>query len=207
MEPTAISDPDLFGTDLEAAAALLEGAGWSETDAEGYRTRDGERLTVRFPVSTNQSVAAEQSLFQQIQANAAQVGFEVILEPMDLGSWYAALGANEYEAVSAPYTKVGPDVLRILYHSDSIEPAPSGYFANHAQLDDPALDALLDEASATQDEATRADLMAQAQEIVLASYSILPLYDQQNHFLVRGAEGVTAAGGVSTPSFATATLG
>ncbi|PFG20191.1 ABC transporter substrate-binding protein [Serinibacter salmoneus] len=207
VEPTAISDPDLFGTDLEAAAALLDEAGWSETDAEGYRTRDGERLTVRFPVSTNQSVAAEQSLFQQIQANAAQVGFEVILEPMDLGSWYAALGANEYEAVSAPYTKVGPDVLRILYHSDSIEPAPSGYFANHAQLDDPALDALLEEASATQDEAARADLMAQAQEIVLASYSILPLYDQQNHFLVRGAQGVTAAGGVSTPSFASATLG
>jgi peptide/nickel transport system substrate-binding protein len=205
-EPVAVSDPDLFTTDADAAAALLDEAGWTETDAAGVRSKDGQRLTVRFPVSTNQSVAAEQSLFEQIQANAAAVGFDVVLTPMDLSSWYGALAANEYEAVSAPYTKVGPDVLRILYHSDGIVPAPSGYFANHAQLSDADLDALLDAASSTSDADARADLYAQAQQTILESFSVLPLYDQQNHFLTRGVTGVRTLGTVATPTFVDAQL-
>ncbi|MCC4907113.1 ABC transporter substrate-binding protein [Microbacterium sp. cx-59] len=205
-EPVGISDPDLFTTDAAKAASLLDEAGWTAKDADGVRTKDGQRLTVRFPVSTNQSVAAEQSLFEQIQANAAGVGFDVVLTPMDLSSWYGALAANEYEAVSAPYTKVGPDVLRILYDSDGITPAPSGYFANHAQLSDPSLDQLLDAASSASDAAERADLYAQAQQIILESYAILPLYDQQNHFLTRGVTGVRTLGTVATPTFVDAQL-
>uniref|UniRef100_UPI003F4F4652 ABC transporter substrate-binding protein n=1 Tax=Agrococcus chionoecetis TaxID=3153752 RepID=UPI003F4F4652 len=205
-EPLAHEDPTLFTTDVDAANDLLDDAGWTERDTDGVRMRDGERLTVRFPVSTNQSVAAEQSLFEQIQANAAGVGFDVQLAPLDLSAWYGALGENAYEAVSAPYTKVGPDVLRILYHSSGIVPAPSGYFANHAQLSDPALDALLDEAAATVDEADRADLYTQAQQMILESFTVLPLYDQQNHFLVSGAEGVRVLGTVATPTFIDARL-
>jgi peptide/nickel transport system substrate-binding protein len=206
VEPTAYSDPDLFGTDVDAANALLDEAGWTGRDSAGYRTKDGQRLTVRMPVSTNQSVAAEQSLFEQIQANAAVVGFDVILEPVDLSSWYGALAAHEYEAVSAPYTKVGPDVLRVLYHSDGTIPAPSGYFANNAQLKDPELDAILEQASATLDEAQRTKLYAEAQQRILESYTVLPLYDQQNHFLVNGVEGVTTLGTVATPTFVNARI-
>ncbi|WP_313555278.1 ABC transporter substrate-binding protein [Miniimonas arenae] len=206
VEPLAYSDPDLFTTDVEAANALLDQAGWTTRDADGVRTKDGNRLTVRMPVSTNQSVAAEQSLFEQIQANVAGVGFELVLEPMDLGAWYTALGNKEYEAVSAPYTKVGPDVLRILYHSDGTVPAPSGYFANHAFVRDAELDGWLDEAASTQDDDRRAELVQQAQQRVLEGFYILPLYDQQNHFLVRGATGVDVLHTVSTPTFVDASL-
>jgi len=200
-EPMAVSDDSLFGTDPAAADDLLDEAGWTERDAEGYRTKDGQRLTVRFPVSTNQSVAAEQSLFEQVQANAKAVGFEVVITPLDLSGWYEALGANEYEIVSAPYTKVGPDVLRILYHSDGIVPAPSGYFANHAQVSDPALDEILDRAAEVTDPTERAELYAQAQQTVLDGFFILPLYDQQNHYLTRGVEGVRTLHTVGTPTF------
>lgn len=200
-EPMAVSDESLFGTDVDAANTLLDEAGWTERDADGYRTKAGQRLTLRFPVSTNQSVAAEQSLFEQIQANTKAVGFEVVITPLDLSGWYEALGANEYEIVSAPYTKVGPDVLRILYHSSGIVPAPSGYFANHAQVADPALDELLDRAVETTDQTERADLYAQAQQTVLDGFFILPLYDQQNHFLTRGVDGVRTLHTVGTPTF------
>lgn len=205
-EPMGISDESLFATDPERANELLDDAGWTERDDDDVRIKDGQRLTVRFPVSTNQSVAAEQSLFEQLQANLAQVGFDVELTPVDLSTWYGMLGANEYEAVSAPYTRVGAEVLRVLYHSDAIVPAPSGYFANHAQLADPELDALLDQASATQDEDARAELYAQAQQRVLESFTILPLYDQQNHFLTRGVTGVTTLGTVATPTFVDARI-
>src|SRR5690625_4209903 len=192
VEPAAYSDPALFGTDPEAAEALLDDAGWDQRDAEGYRVKDGQRLTVRFPVSTNQSVAAERSLFEQIQANTKAVGFDVVLTPLDLSAWYGALEAPAsgeeytYEAVSAPYTKVGPDVLRILYHSSGTVPAPSGYFANHAQVVDEEVDELLEQAAQITDPDERSEIYAEVQRRILQGYYILPLYDQQNHFLTRG---------------------
>ena len=205
-EPLALSDDDLFRTDVDEANELLDAAGWTQKDDDGVRMKDGERLTVRFPVSTNQSTAAEQSLFEQIQANTAAVGFDVELQPTDLSTWYGALAAHEYEAVSAPYTTVGPDVLRILYHSDGTVPAPSGYFANNAQLKDDELDQLLNDALATTDPEERGALYTDAQRIVLDSLTVLPLYDQQNHFLTNGVEGVTNLHTISTPTFVNATL-
>lgn len=207
VEPLGLSEPDLFTVDTDAAATLLDEAGWAERDADGYRVKDGERLTLDFPVSTNQSIPAEQSLFEQIQADAKAAGFEVRLHPLDLSSWYGALAENDYNLVSAPYTKVGPDVLRILYHSASIEPAPSGYFANLAQVDDPALDDLLTRASSTSNPDDRKSLYEQAQRIILEGYYILPLYDQQNHFLYSTTvQGLRAMPTVSTPTFTEAWL-
>ncbi|WP_248704599.1 ABC transporter substrate-binding protein [Curtobacterium sp. MWU13-2055] len=202
-EPLAYSEKSRFDYSPSKAKQLLDDAGW-KVGSDGIRVKDGQQLTVTFPVSTNQSVPAERSLFQQIQASEKAVGFKVVLDELDLSSWYAALAANEYDVVSAPYTKVGPDVLRILYDSASIEPAPSGYFANLAQLDDPALDTLLEQAARTSDADERADLYEQAQKTILASDTVLPLYDQQNHFLVRSAVHGIQTTSVSTPWFGTA---
>jgi peptide/nickel transport system substrate-binding protein len=202
VEKFGISAPEHFEVDLDTANDLLDAAGWTERDSDGYRTKDGVRLSLEFPVSTNQSIPAEQSLFEQIQATTKEAGFEVKLSPLDLSSWYGALFANDYNLVSAPYTKVGPDVLRILYHSASIVPAPSGYFANLAQLSDPTLDELLTRAGQVSEPEERGDLYEQAQQIVLGGHYVLPLYDQQNHFLYGDAvKGIRALPTVSAPTF------
>ncbi|CAN5229518.1 ABC transporter substrate-binding protein [soil metagenome] len=201
VEKAGFSDPSLFDYDQKAAARLLDEAGWSTKNADGYRTKGGAVLEVSFPVSTNQSIPAEQSLFEQLQATAKQAGFKVDLEPLDLSSWYGALGKNQYNLVSAPYTKVGPDVLRILFDSAGTTPAPSGYFANHSQVKDPALDALLEKAAVSSDAAERLSLYKRAQQIVLKGFYILPLYDQQNHYLHRSlVKGLRAMPTVSTPT-------
>lgn len=206
-EPAAYSDPSAFAFDPDHAGDLLDDAGWTKLDADGYRTKDGTRLSLTFPVSTAQSIPAEQSLFDQIAAGARDLGIEINIELMDLSSWYEALGAHEYDLVSAPYTKVGPDVLRILYHSSGIEPAPSGYFANHSHVDLPELDEALDQASASQDDGERRDLYQQAQEIILSGHYIVPLYDQLNTFLISpDITGVRAMPTLSTPSFVDASF-
>lgn len=183
VEPLGYSDESLFTQDVEQANELLDDAGWTERDDDDVRMKDGERLEIVMPVSTNQSVPAEQSLFEQFQSQSAEVGFDMQINLLDLSSWYAALGEHNYDLVSAPYTKVGPSVLRILYHSDSIEPAPSGYFANNAQVNIPELDETLVQAEETTDDDERAELYEQAQQTVLEDHYVLPLYDQQNHFL------------------------
>jgi len=202
VEPLGISEEQLFTPDAAKAEQLLDEAGWTERDAEGYRVKDGKRLSVVFPVSTNQSVPAEQSLFEQMQASAKKAGFEVKINLLDLSSWYGALAEHQYNLVSAPYTKVGPSVLRILYHSASTVPAPSGYFANNAQVKNDKLDQLLTEAEQTNDTAEREQLYKQAQQLVLEGYYVLPLYDQQNHFLYgKDVKGMGATTAVSSPIY------
>ncbi|MCW4465571.1 ABC transporter substrate-binding protein [Glutamicibacter sp. MNS18] len=202
VEPLGIAQEQLFSPDAAKAAQLLDDAGWGERDAEGYRVKDGQRLSLDFPVSTNQSVPAEQSLFEQIQASAKEAGFEVRIQLLDLSSWYGALAEHKYNMVSAPYTKVGPSVLQVIFHSDSTTPAPSGYFANNAQVTDDELDDLLTRAGQTNDAAEREQLYAQAQRIVLEGHYVLPLYDQQNHFLYgKDVAGMGATTAVSSPIY------
>ena len=93
-------------------------------------------------------------------------------------------------------------MLRILYHSDGITPAPSGYFANLSQVNDPELDALLTKASQISEAKQREFLYTEAQNRILGGFYILPLYDQQNHFLLGSdVEGMRALPTVSTPTF------
>lgn len=201
-EPLAYSDKSLFSHDPVKAGEMLDNAGWKERDADGYRVKDGTRLSLAFPVSTSQSIPAEQSIFEQMQATAKESGIEIKINLLDLSSWYGQLATNDYNLVSAPYTKVGPSVLSILFHSDSTIPAPSGYFANLSQVKNPDLDALLDAAGATKDEAERKDLYTQAQKLVLDGHYLLPLYDQQNHFLYsEKLKNVGATSAVATPLF------
>ena len=200
VEPLGIESPDAYKYDLERANTLLDEAGWTERNSEGVRSKDGNPLTLRFPITGAQSTQAEQALFEQIQASAAEAGFDVQISLLDLGAWYGALGAHEYELVSAPYTKIGPDVLRFLFHSDATVPAPSGYFANHAMIKNPELDALLDTVGSEQDPTKRAAAANQAQQIIANQQVILPIYDQQNHFLYRAdLNSFRALPTVSTP--------
>src|SRR5699024_9509150 len=104
--------------------------------------------------------------------------------------------------VSAPYTKVGPSVLGILYYSDSIEPAPSGYFANNAQVSDSELDELLDQAEQTTDNTERADLYDQARQKILENYYVLRLYNQQNIFLYAfDVKGMGDTSAIAAPDY------
>ena len=200
VEPLGLQSPDAYEFDLDRANALLDEAGWTERNSEGIRTKDGAPLTLRFPVTGAQSTQAEQALFEQIQASTAEAGFDVQISLLDLGAWYGALGAHEYELVSAPYTKIGPDVLRFLFHSDATVPAPSGYFANHAMIKNPELDTLLETVGTAQDPALRTEAATQAQQLIADQQIILPIYDQQNHFLYRAdLEGFRALPTVSTP--------
>lgn len=197
--PHGSSHDDAFVFDQDRADDLLDEAGWV-LGSDGVRTKDGERLTVRIPVSTNQSIPAEQSLLEQIQAQAGQVGFEVTLEPMDLASWYAAAGAWEFDAITAPYGKSSPDVMRIIFHSDGIEPAPSGYHANNINVRNAELDSLLERAN--QDAAERGELYAQAQQIIIDGAYVLPLYDWQTRVLYRDdVEGLRLETNLSAPWF------
>lgn len=178
---------DVLAVDTDRANQLLDEAGYTERNADGIRVKDGQPLTVSFPLSTNQSIPAEISLVEQIAASAAEVGFDVQIEQQDISSWYASSGEWDFDAIIAPYSKSSADVLRIVYHSDGNTPAPSGYHANNTGLADPEIDAKLDEAGSTTDEARRSELYAEVQAYLVENYYVVPLYDQTVQFAYRDA--------------------
>lgn len=199
--------PEAFDYDPDRANALLDDAGWTERNADGIRMKDGETLTVRFPISTNQSIPAEISLVEQIASGAGDVGFNVQIEPLDISSWYQRAGEWSFEAIIAPYSKDSADVLRIVYHSSGNIPAPSGYHANNTGLEIPELDEILEEAGQSHDPEKREQLYEKAQEMIIDTHAVIPLYDQTGMFARSAAlEGFTLRTNLYIPDFTEAKI-
>lgn len=87
-----------------------------------------------------------------IAQELADVGIDVEVVPLELGTLLARLGAGDFELATLQMPEVTePNVLRVFMHSTSIPPAG----ANRARLRDPEIDRLLDEGDAVNDPAER----------------------------------------------------
>lgn len=68
----AVTAPDY---DLEGAKAILEEAGWTDTDGDGYVDKDGQKLTVRW--LTYPGRLEQPKLAEYAQATLKDIGIEV----------------------------------------------------------------------------------------------------------------------------------
>lgn len=177
--------------DPARAARLLDEAGWTGRDAEGYRTRDGKRLRVVTLVG-NRTSPSEQTLWEQVQATARAVGIEVVLEQMSDAQVTARQAAWDYDIRLGYWNTNTPDVLRIIFGSAFIQPAGvGGYHQNSAGYSDARFDALMDQALATQDPAIRRELYRQAQARIASEYLELTTYPQSTRLgIYKTAHGV-----------------
>lgn len=130
---TLYYDPSVashWGFDLNRANRLLDEAGWSAKDAQGYRAKDGKRLTVRFVYASTNVEAADVALFQAVQYQVKQVGFDLLLDPVDAGIFSARTASNDYDIASNYFVRPEPDILRTVFHSAYIPPQGN----NHARV-------------------------------------------------------------------------
>ncbi|MDF2443694.1 MAG: peptide/nickel transport system substrate-binding protein, partial [Subtercola sp.] len=190
-----------YSYDPDKAAKLLDEAGWSAKGADGIRMKDGTRLIVVIPIAA--TVPLAQAVYEQIQATAKAVGFDVQLQPKDTAAWWTQNYNWDYDAIGIYYTKNSADVLRITYASAGNNAATVGaYHSNNTHLADPVFDDLVNRAAATTDDATRADLYKKAQQIIVDGYYTLPIYDQQTRLGLRAdVEGFRFLPSLSMPSF------
>ncbi|MEV5408882.1 ABC transporter substrate-binding protein [Thermopolyspora sp. NPDC052614] len=181
-------DPSLektYGGDAAKANALLDQAGWTGRDAEGYRTKDGKRLTVRSVDAAPFVRDRRDILAQAIQAQVKQsAGIDFQVKIVDQGTAQKAADDNEYEIFenSRGDTDAGAALNLILPRKGAI---------NRTRFTDPDLDKWLAEASASSDAAKRKELYAKVQQAVVAEHAIVfPIYvpaDQiAAHSSVRG---------------------
>ncbi|WP_050568475.1 ABC transporter substrate-binding protein [Dickeya chrysanthemi] len=125
----------LGGFDLKKANQLLDEAGWKTQDAEGYRTKDGKRLTVHFVYSTGSSEAAEITLFQAVQFQVKKAGIDIQLNPVDSGGFTSRTNDNDYDIASNYFVRAEPDILRTVFDSNYIPPNGNNFTRTHL-LDD-----------------------------------------------------------------------
>ncbi|NUO98993.1 MAG: ABC transporter substrate-binding protein [Nonomuraea sp.] len=162
---------DSFGGDTDQANALLDAAGWKQRDAEGFRVKDGARLTVRTVASAPFVRDRRDILAQAIQAQVKQsAGIDFQVRIVDQGTAQKALDDNEYEIFenSRGDADVGAALNLILPGKGAI---------NRTHFADPRVDRWLAEASATSDQAKRKALYAKVQQVVVKEKAILfPIY-------------------------------
>lgn len=166
-----------YGYDRDEAERLLDEAGWTGRDADGYRTKNGERLTLVHPVV--KSVVREQRdvLADQLQAAAKEVGIEVENRTTDLGGFLALIGPGTgYDLGDMSWQRASPDALRTLFGSANIATPEIGFGTNLGRYRNAAVDSYLDGALATADAKQRTDLYAKAQRQVTDDAVVFPVY-------------------------------
>src|SRR4051812_5402150 len=78
-----------YDYDPKKAAALLDAAGWKDTDGDGIREKDGTPLTVRLPYGAGSIINADgAAILQGVKEQAAKVGFDVKLIPSPISEYF-----------------------------------------------------------------------------------------------------------------------
>ncbi|MCU5772273.1 ABC transporter substrate-binding protein [Erwiniaceae bacterium BAC15a-03b] len=158
-----------WGFDLHKANRLLDEAGWSAKDDAGFRTKDGKRLTVNFTYSSTSVEAADVALFQAVQYQVKQAGFELKLDPVDSGLFASRSSDNNYDIISNYFVRPEPDILRTVFHSSYIPPNGNNYVRVSS------LDSKLEQAVGA-DDAQRNTLYQQIQREVIEQAYVVPIY-------------------------------
>ncbi|MEM8868936.1 MAG: peptide ABC transporter substrate-binding protein [Pseudomonadota bacterium] len=167
--------------DLEGAKALLDGAGW-EMGGDGVRTKDGVRLSVLYQTSTNSVRQGTQSLIKQWWN---ELGVEVELRNIDASVFFGGDPASpdtfqkfyaDIEMYTNNFSGADPEAYMANWRCSEI-PGPSTQWqgSNIQRFCDPEYDALVTEMAQTADLEERGRLAKAMNDMIMESYSIIPL--------------------------------
>jgi peptide/nickel transport system substrate-binding protein len=190
--------------DVEKAARLLDEAGWTGRDLQGFRTRNGNRLSAEVLITDS---ATPSPLVCAIQADLKKIGFDLAIVQLPAGILTQRRNTNSYKILSSGVWHTNtPDALYINFHSSRI-PSKGRSGQNTARLDDVLLDDLLERARQTGDPSVLRDLYSRAQRRLIELVPALPAYE--NHSLVAYkafVKGIVFDTSHETPFFTTVWL-
>lgn len=167
---------DLFAYDPERSEALLDEAGWTERDAEGYRTKDGERLTLKTYIDVFDNTA--RTLFQAIQAQLTEVGIHLDINETDYSSYNAEAWADPEVAV----LRTGwpnPDPAIDLYN----QYRPGGWNVLNLEESDPTLEDLLTTALTAPSQEAEVEALHAAEDYLLEQAYAIPLLNDSQVYV------------------------
>lgn len=160
--------------DPEAAADLLEEAGWVE-GADGVRAKDGQRLELDFPYFFDGPVV------ELLQQAYAELGIRLNISQVTTADFLTAIQDGAFDATVGNLTRADIDVLRSTLSSAG---------ANWYGFADAELQSLLEAQAAEPDPDARVEIANEIQEVILDNAYVVPLHALAQGYAVR--DGVNA---------------
>lgn len=161
-----------YNYDPEKAAALLEEAGWVDTNGDGIREKDGQNLTLRMIMFDSASNA---ELAEFAQALFTQMGFEATLDVSAYDAFAEAVAQGEFNTAEMNWTALDPSVVVYnMLHSSQV--TGGGQF-NRSHASSEELDALIDAGMVTTDTEERAKIYSEIQLYTMENALVIPIYD------------------------------
>lgn len=160
-----------WGNKVAEANALLDEAGWTGRDAEGFRTKDGQRL--RIEVGYPQPFVRDNRdlLIQSIQAAVKKnLGFDLDLRITTGGQW-------NKERLEGNWS-IYPNTLNPSDTALSLRDVlgSTGFYSGVKGKTDPVITGLIDKARATSDLAARRTILHEIQQRAVDQAYIVPLF-------------------------------
>ncbi|WP_417244735.1 peptide ABC transporter substrate-binding protein [Celeribacter sp.] len=171
--------------DIEGAKAVLEEAGWVDSDGDGIREKDGKKLSLLFQSSTN---AIRQDFQAIIKQWWGEIGVETELRNIDASVFFGGDAGSP-----DTFQKFYADVEMYANNFDGTD--PEAYMANWECKQAPRpetqwqgnnmprfcsdeYDALVAEMAKTGDINKRAELAKAMNDMLMQEYAIIPLVDR-----------------------------
>lgn len=162
---------DKLAYDPQGAERLLDAAGWHK-GADGYRSKDGKRLSLSYNIQ-----GAETAGDVLIQDQLRQIGIELKLAVVTRAEWVTTNSQGNYDLTSTYMTRADPIILQTILDPRT---ANSSTLATNL-YEPPTLErakALFDAGiTATQAE-QRAEAYGQLQDLLVDEASAFPIYER-----------------------------
>ncbi len=182
----ASENTECLTQDLEGAKALLEEAGWTDSDGDGVRDKDGKKLALLYQSSTN---AVRQDFQALIKDWWNQIGIEVELRNLDASVFFGGDPGSpdtfqkfyaDVEMYANNFDGTDPQAYLASYRCGN-EPKPSSQWQgeNINRFCNAEYDTLLDELSRTGELEKRGEIAKRLNEIITKdTMTIVPLVDR-----------------------------
>ena len=188
--------PDLYAStandscltqDIEGANAVLDEAGWVDSNGNGIRDKDGVELSLLFQTSTN---AVRQDTQALIKDWWGRIGVETELRNIDASVFFGSDPGSpdtfqkfyaDVEMYTNNFAGVDPEAYMANWRcADIPSPATQWQGNNMQRFCDPEYDALVKTMANTADLETRGELARKMNDMLVQSYSIIPLIHRGN---------------------------
>ncbi len=185
-EMFASDNTECLKQDMEGAKALLDEAGWKDSDGDGIRDKDGKKLKLLYQTSVNPVRQDFQAVIKQWWN---ELGVEVELKQVDGGVFFGGDAGSpdtfqkfysDVEMYANNFDGTDPEPYLAQYTCDKA-PSPESQWQgeNVNRFCDPAYDALVKELGTTADMAKRAELAKKMNDMLTKdTMTVVPLVDR-----------------------------
>ncbi len=154
-------DPNIkpWPYDPEKAKQLLDEAGWIDHDGDGIRDKNGVPFRFKYMIAAD--MALHEQIAKLVKDSAASAGIEVILDPYEWSVFSQKVQNREFDAVSMAWGGGIEEDPYQIWHSSQRQKG-----SNYVDFNNPAADALIEQARQTIDPDKRNALYHQFDRII-----------------------------------------